>query len=563
MKRIIQIWVLLVLIIQYNQAQVLLDADGVSDTYDLINSVLAPGYNVVEAPGIMVGECDNHSAFGDHITQVFDNELGIYVFAFHIHVDSFLDNDRCKNFDRQRCEIKTYDKSPDNLLGVLGETVEFKWKFKLDEGFQPSSSFTHIHQLKSVGSPEDSMPLLTLTPRKGSPDKLQIRYSAKTSQSTIHEVPLDPFKGVWAEVTEKITYGEAGYGKYDITIEKVSDGTLLLDYSTSTLRMWKTNAWFIRPKWGIYRSLNDATNLRDEIVYFANFSIEELADIIDPQVALSTQTTELNVPSFDISIVFSEPVSGFSENDITVTNGTVEPGSLSGSGNKNFSATILPDFNGAITIEIGADAAQDAAGNGNITSNQLTINEDTTAPEATIELAEGVITPVTEEFGVVITFNEYITGFEAGDIIVENGSVLGNPTSTDNQSYAASIQPSSADPVDVIVRVNAGAAQDLSGNPNDAAIPLMVPYSGTSAVYLSYDRHISLYPNPVDEMFWVDLGNEQREFDLRVVDQLGRIVLNKKLNGRIISIDASAFEKGIYTIQIHTNEGVFSTRFIK
>ena len=53
--------------------------------------------------------------------------------------------------DRQRMEIKTYDKSPDNLVGVTGETVEYRWKFKLDSGFQPSASFTHLHQLKAVG----------------------------------------------------------------------------------------------------------------------------------------------------------------------------------------------------------------------------------------------------------------------------------------------------------------------------------------------------------------------------------------------------------------------------
>ena len=63
----------------------------------------------------------------------------------HFHVD------RCINSDRQRNEIKTYDKSPDNLLGVEGEEVVYKWKFKLDADMQLSSSFTHVHQLKSVG----------------------------------------------------------------------------------------------------------------------------------------------------------------------------------------------------------------------------------------------------------------------------------------------------------------------------------------------------------------------------------------------------------------------------
>lgn len=33
---------------------------------------------------------------------------------------------------------------------------------------------------------------------------------------------------------------------------------------------------FIRPKWGIYRSLNDLSALRDESLRFASFSIEEV-----------------------------------------------------------------------------------------------------------------------------------------------------------------------------------------------------------------------------------------------------------------------------------------------
>lgn len=245
--------------------QVVLDADGPGDTYELINSVLAPGYNVIEAP-----DC-SHPDFGRHIDEVMDEELGINVFRFYIHVTP--DNDRCKNYDRQRNEIKTYANSPDNLKAIEGETVEYSWKFKLDSAFQPSTSFTHIHQLKAVGGSEASMPLITLTPRKGSTNSLQIRYAKNTSQTTIEQVPLAPFLGEWLEVNEKVLFGEEG--TYKIQIKKVSDGEILLDYSNTSIRMWKTGASFIRPKWGIYRSLNVPSDLRDETVLFANFSIHE------------------------------------------------------------------------------------------------------------------------------------------------------------------------------------------------------------------------------------------------------------------------------------------------
>jgi len=261
-------WLLaLVLVVgftDHSAAQVVLSADGVTDTYSLINSVLAPGGTAVEVP-----DC-GHEDFGPHIDQVMDADLGVYVFRFHIHVDE--DNDRCKNYDRQRNEIKTYDKSPDNLLATDGEIVEYRWKFKLDAGFQTSSSFTHLHQVKAVGGSEEGMPLITLTAR--STNKLQVRYAEYSSQETIHEVELSPFLGEWVEATERITFGESG--TYQIDIKRMSDGVTVLSYTNDDLRMWKTDAEFLRPKWGIYRSLNEWEDLRDEILYFNDFSIEEL-----------------------------------------------------------------------------------------------------------------------------------------------------------------------------------------------------------------------------------------------------------------------------------------------
>ncbi len=247
---------------------VILDANGAGNTYEDITAVLAPGHNPVEVP-----DC-GHSAFGRHIDEVFDATLNDNVFRFYMHTGE--DDDRCINFDRQRNEIKSYNQSPDNLLGVENEVVQYKWKFKLANGFQSSSSFTHLHQLKAVGGTESSMPLITFTARKATPnDKLQLRYAQSTTQTTIHEADLTPFFGEWVEVNEIVTYGELGTGTYSVGIKKVSDNSTLFTYSNSNIRMWKTDADFIRPKWGIYRSLNVPSDLRDEEVLFADFSIEE------------------------------------------------------------------------------------------------------------------------------------------------------------------------------------------------------------------------------------------------------------------------------------------------
>lgn len=275
---------------QISTAQVTLDANGPGNTTNDINNVLAPGFDAVE-------EVCNHTAFGDHIDEVYDNTLGINVFRFFMHVSP--DNNKCVTSDRQRNEIKTYDASPDNLKGIIGETVEYKWKFKLDAGFQASPDFTHIHQLKSVGAitAEEKQPLITLTPRYGaSNDKLQLRYAESTSQTTIAQVDLTPFKGEWVQVVENVTYGEIGTGSYSIIITRLSDNMELLNYSNPNMRTWKTGASFMRPKWGIYRKNSQASFLRDEEVLFANFSIEEISTLSTNEVEKETTLGVINNP---------------------------------------------------------------------------------------------------------------------------------------------------------------------------------------------------------------------------------------------------------------------------
>jgi len=249
-----------------NSAQITLDADGPGNTYELIRSVLAPNQNPIEVP-----DC-NHPDFGEHIDEVFDSTLNTHVFRFHIHTTP--DNDRCINFDRQRNEIKAYDKSPDNLLGIENEKVVYKWKFKLSDGFQSSPNFTHLHQLKSVGGSLASMPMYTLTTRKGNPDRLELRYAETSSQITLDRTDLAPFIGKWVAVTETIKYGFSG--TYEIEMRRDSDDALLFSYSDDSIINWRAGADFVRPKWGIYRSLINAQDLRDESVLFANFSVEEL-----------------------------------------------------------------------------------------------------------------------------------------------------------------------------------------------------------------------------------------------------------------------------------------------
>jgi len=266
--KILKLSLLLLSQISFSQITTLI-ADGPGNTYELINSVLAPGYNVIEVPDCV------HTNFGRHIEEVFDAQLNKYVFKFHIHATQ--DNDRCINFDRQRNEIKTYNQSPAHLIGTYGEKFVFKWKFKLDQNFQGSNRFTHIHQIKAYGGPHEDIPVVSIIARGGSTPRLEIMHSDSLVSIQKATANLSLFKGIWVEATETITYEENG--KYQITLKNVATNATLLTYTNNNIRMWRDNADGIRPKWGIYRSILSPEQIRDEQVLFADFYIEQVNNL--------------------------------------------------------------------------------------------------------------------------------------------------------------------------------------------------------------------------------------------------------------------------------------------
>ena len=269
-------YVLILFIIPFlSHSQVVLKADGPGDTYELISSVLAPGKSAVEAADH--NKLGNHASFGRHIAEVWDADLKENVFEFYSHIN-YINADKTTTTDnepvsdvaqKQRVEIKTYEGSPDNLKGTLGETITYQWKFKLPKGFQPSSNFTHLHQIKAVGGSQD-MPIFTLTAKKATVNQFNVVHN---NEAIVASMNLSELEGIWVQITEVIKVG--ANGTYSVVIKRIKDGKELLSYSNPDLETIRPDNNFIRPKWGIYRSLKKVADLREEVVRFADFSIAE------------------------------------------------------------------------------------------------------------------------------------------------------------------------------------------------------------------------------------------------------------------------------------------------
>ena len=259
-------------------------ADGDdAGTYALIT---AQGYNQ-EAPDT---SGDHVREPFRHIRQAFDEELKRWVFDFYIHVENDNDKGNPQKTDRQRNEIKTDGHSPASMVAQEGETLEMRWKFRLPAGMQTTAKFCHVHQLKGIdnreGTADVSLPLITFTPRtlSNGRQQFQVIHVPPTEEGAgndyLARIDLADLLGEWVAVTERVRF--AREGSYSVVLTRISDNRELLRLDNVGRNLWRTGTTGLRPKWGIYRSIGDdgalKGELRDEVVRFADFEIEKIAE---------------------------------------------------------------------------------------------------------------------------------------------------------------------------------------------------------------------------------------------------------------------------------------------
>ncbi len=254
-----------------------LDADGQMaglDTYDLIRAFggdYVPG--PIEAPDLYP---INHPDVR-HIYEDSDAIVGNH-FVFIIHRDVDIDRDRVENDDRQRNEIKTYGGSEEAVKGFENETFVYRWKFRINGDMEVSTRFTHLFQLKAVGG-SDSQPILTITGNERSgEDGIEVRHSPLQDHTVLERTDWSMVTGEWLEAYCRVTFSDSGDLRLIVT--RMSDDATVFDIDESGLDLWRGEdaSHFVRPKWGIYRSILERDNLRpdEENVRFANFSVSEV-----------------------------------------------------------------------------------------------------------------------------------------------------------------------------------------------------------------------------------------------------------------------------------------------
>lgn len=239
-------------------------------------------------------------ADGLHIEVVNDTKLNMPVFKFMAHKnDQIIDGDRGSLSDRQRNEMKSRTagdlKTNTAVNGNYGEWQMLEWKFMVPKGFQPSTAFTHIHQLKANGGDDTGSPVMTISLRSdsnGGNKRLQVIHTGRSGEKTglgtiVDNVPMSELEDRWVQVRTRAYFARKGY--YHITITRIDDGKVLVDKTVKDVDMWRTQgATDVRNKYGIYRNVGSnpfGSNklLKDESLYLTDFKVYETKRNTNPE----------------------------------------------------------------------------------------------------------------------------------------------------------------------------------------------------------------------------------------------------------------------------------------
>jgi len=207
-----------------------------------------------------------------------------------------------------------------------------------------------------------------------------------------------------------------------------------------------------------------------------------ILDITPPTIAITSDVANPTNAAFTATFTFSEYVTGFDINDITLDNATASDFKIESTvakstdvvGGIKFSALITPTTDGEVTIDVAADVATDQATNGNTAATQFSTLYDASSP--TVIISSTVANPANGAFTTTFTFSEAVTGFDISDITLANATASDFAT-TSTSVYTAIITPTTDGAV--TIDIAADTAIDEATNGNTAATQFSVMYDAT------------------------------------------------------------------------------------
>ncbi|MDU8499757.1 Ig-like domain-containing protein, partial [Pseudomonas syringae] len=333
--------------------------------------------------------------------------------------------------------------------------------------FTPTANVTDASNLVTL----DNTGFTNASGNTGSGVTSSNNYAIDTLRPTATIVVADNALAVGETSLVTITFSEAvsGFSNADLNI---ANGTLSAVSSSDGGITWTAT---LTPTAGITDSSNlvtlnnagvtdQAGNAGTGLTFSNNYAIDSArptASIVVADNALSIGETSL------VTITFSEAVSGFTNADLSIANGTLSAVSSS-DGGITWTATLTPTINVADStnlITLNNTGVADLAGNtGSGITNSNNYSIDTVQPTATIVVADSALS-VGETSLVTITFSEAVSGFNNADLTVENGTLSAVSSSDGGITWTATFTPTAnvTDASNLVTLDNTGFT-NASGN---------------------------------------------------------------------------------------------------
>lgn len=187
--------------------------------------------------------------------------------------------------DRQRNESKGMRTSSNPSIKILkDQTWRISYDLYIPDTLDGASSFQHIAQMKVPGS---GAPIYTLSAPTG---RLQLRhwnwYPTCCATTEVGSTNLAPIQNKWVNTTFEFKASKNGYLRWVLR-----DGsTTLVDRQLNNVDMWPEENTYLRPKWGIYRSI-ESSGLQNTYIMIRNLQAHQQTGTTTPSPTPTRTTT--------------------------------------------------------------------------------------------------------------------------------------------------------------------------------------------------------------------------------------------------------------------------------
>ena len=209
-------------------------------------------------------------------------------------------------------------------------------------------------------------------------------------------------------------------------------------------------------------------------------------DNTGPSATIAGPASHDGSTAFTVTVTFDEAVYGFTADDLDATNANT--GNLQGSdGGTEFSVTVTPTANSSILLGVAADAAADAAGNGNARASTSTVTYaavDSTAPTVSrIERHDGTSAQAqwTNDNSLTfrVTFSETVENVDSTDFAASGTTATASNVTGSGAQYVVTVTSGNLATRNGVVGLTFASGQnitDAAGNDLTATLPMGTNY---------------------------------------------------------------------------------------